>query len=292
MSFTSPYPDVDIPDSSLYRLLFSGSDTDHLDRPALVDAHSGSITTYRSLKAEVDSIAGALAARGLQLGDVVGLLALNSSAFAAVYHGVLRAGGVVTTINALYTADDIARQLKDGRARFLFADNALLPQATAAVATAGLSPGCIIAIDADDHMPSVSDLRGGRRHRLRSCRFDASSQLAVLPYSSGTTGRPKGVKLTHRNLVANLCQIESVMGITAEDTAYRRTTVLPCLRNDSNPQRRPALPGPNHHNAKVPAPDFPRRHIGIPLHLCVHRATHCRQSRQGPSGRRVRSRRV
>lgn len=217
MSFTSPYPDVDIPDSSLYRLLFSGSDTDHLDRPALVDAHSGSITTYRSLKAEVDSIAGALAARGLQLGDVVGLLALNSSTFAAVYHGVLRAGGVVTTINALYTADDIARQLKDGRARFLFADNALLPQATAAVAKAGLSPGCIIAIDADDHMPSVSDLLA-EEAPPPELSFDASSQLAVLPYSSGTTGRPKGVKLTHRNLVANLCQIESVMGITAEDT--------------------------------------------------------------------------
>jgi 4-coumarate--CoA ligase len=225
---------VDIPDGSLYHLLFGGPDTVHLDRPALVDAPSGSMTTYRSLQAEVNSIAGALAARGLQLGDVVGLLAMNSPAFAAVYHGVLRAGGVVTTINALYTGDDIARQLIDGRARFLFADNALLPQATAAAAKAGIPAGCIIAIDAHDHTPSVSDLLA-EEAAPPELSFDAFSQLAVLPYSSGTTGRPKGVKLTHRNLVANLCQIESVMGITARDTliaalpffhVYGMTTIL------------------------------------------------------------------
>lgn len=217
MSFTSPHPDVDIPDGSLYHFLFGDSDIPHLDRPALVDASSGSITTFRSLRAQVDSIAGALVARGLKLGDVVGLLAVNSPTFAAVYHGVLRAGGVVTTINALYTADEIARQLSDARARFLFADTALLPQGMVAVTIAGIPAERVITIGADDYALSVDDLLAEQATPPQRL-FDASSQLAVLPYSSGTSGRPKGVKLTHRNMVANLCQIEPVMGITAHDT--------------------------------------------------------------------------
>jgi 4-coumarate--CoA ligase len=236
VSFTSPHRDVDIPNATLYEFLFTGSDAHHLDRPALVDARSGSITTYRSLAAEVNAIAGALAARGLQPGEVVGLLAVNSPAFAAVYHGVLRAGGVVTTVNALYTADDVARQLADAGARFLFADTGLQLQATAAAGSAGIPVDHIFAMDADDRMPSVGDLVAEEAPPVRlPLPADASSQLAVLPYSSGTTGRPKGVKLTHRNMIANLCQIERVMGITAQDTliatlpffhVYGMTTIL------------------------------------------------------------------
>ena len=61
--------------------------------------------------ARIDAFAGALAGRGIGVGDVVGLLAPNSSAFAVAFHGILRAGATATTINALFTAKDIAKQL-------------------------------------------------------------------------------------------------------------------------------------------------------------------------------------
>ncbi|MFC9556204.1 AMP-binding protein, partial [Rhodococcus sp. NPDC056960] len=109
MSFKSPFPDVEIPNLSVYEFLFGRVDPADLDRPALIDGASGAVTTYRTLTTQIDAVAGALAARGLAVGDVVGLHSPNVPAFASVFHGILRAGGVATTINALYTAEDIAK---------------------------------------------------------------------------------------------------------------------------------------------------------------------------------------
>lgn len=135
MTFSSPFPEVDIPTASVYDYLFaslsssSGHDEDpHLDRVALIDAKSGRQTTYREMLARIDSFAGALAARGIGVGDVVGLLAPNSSAFAVAFHGILRAGATATTINALFTAKDIAKQLTDSQARMLITVTALFPR--------------------------------------------------------------------------------------------------------------------------------------------------------------------
>ncbi|MDT5081726.1 MAG: hypothetical protein QOJ80_6363, partial [Mycobacterium sp.] len=81
MSFSSPFPQVQIPTTSVYDYLFAEVDADDADRIALVDAKSGAETTYRDMIARIDAFAGALAARGIGVGDVVGLLAPNSSAF-------------------------------------------------------------------------------------------------------------------------------------------------------------------------------------------------------------------
>lgn len=91
-------------------------------------------------------------------------------------------------------------------------------------------------MDLDARTLSVRDLVAeGAAFSGSHSPAEAAQQLAVLPYSSGTTGHPKGVKLTHRNLIANLCQIEPVMGITAQDTliaalpffhVYGMTTIL------------------------------------------------------------------
>jgi non-ribosomal peptide synthetase component E (peptide arylation enzyme) len=92
MSFASPFPEVDIPTASVYEYLFGGIDEADLDRVALIDTKSGRQTTYRELIARIDTFAGALAGRGIGVGDVVGLLAPNSSAFAVAFHGILRSG--------------------------------------------------------------------------------------------------------------------------------------------------------------------------------------------------------
>jgi acyl-CoA synthetase (AMP-forming)/AMP-acid ligase II len=223
MVFTSPFPDVDIPDVSLYDFLFTRLDEADLDRPAMIDGASGTVTDYRTLIGQINSVAGALTARGLRIGDVIGLHAPNVPAFASVFHGILRAGGTATTVNALYTADDIAKQLTDSHARFLITVSALLPQAEEAAAAVGIDNDHVIVLDGAAGHPSLRDLLtcGAPPPQVS---FDPATHLAVLPYSSGTTGRPKGVMLTHRNLVANVSQIHPRMGITPDD---RILAVLP-----------------------------------------------------------------
>ena len=227
MSFASPFPEVDIPSTSVHDYLFGDVAEADLNRVALVDAKSGRETTYRELIARVDAFAGALAGRGIGVGDVVGLLSPNSSGFSVAFHGILRSGATATTVNALFTAKDIAKQLTDSGARMLVTVTPLLPQAKEAAAQAGLSDDALVVLDgagqdADGH-PNAEDLMGPGAP-APEVSFAPSSHLAVLPYSSGTTGNPKGVMLTHRNLVANVAQIRPLHGMVADDVVL---AVLP-----------------------------------------------------------------
>ncbi|ULE33218.1 4-coumarate--CoA ligase family protein [Mycobacterium sp. IDR2000157661] len=227
MSFASPFPEVDIPSTSVYDYLFAHIAEDDLDRVALVDAKSGRQTTYREMIARVDAFAGALTRRGIGVGDVVGLLSPNSSGFAVAFHGILRAGATATTVNALFTAKDIAKQLTDSGAKMLVTVTPLLTQAKEGAAAAGLPDDALVVLDgagseADGH-PNADELLGSAAS-APEVSFAPSSHLAVLPYSSGTTGNPKGVMLTHRNLVANVAQIRPLHGMVADDAVL---AVLP-----------------------------------------------------------------
>jgi acyl-CoA synthetase (AMP-forming)/AMP-acid ligase II len=220
MSFTSPFPDIQIPTTNLYEYLFGDLSDEDADRVALVDAKSGTEITYREMVTRINAFAGALADRGVAVGDVVGLLAPNSSAFAIAFHGILRAGATATTINALFTAKDIAKQLTDSRATMLITVTPLLPQAAEAAAAVGLSDSQLIVLDgpgvaADGH-PNAADLLGPALPAPQ-VDFDPATHLAALPYSSGTTGNPKGVMLTHRNLAANVAQIRPLQKMNPDD---------------------------------------------------------------------------
>ncbi|MDE0546367.1 AMP-binding protein [Microbacterium sp. C7(2022)] len=223
MPFTSPLADVEIPDVSLYDLLFTGIPDEDLDRPATIDGASGAATTYRGLIAQVDAVAGALAARGIGVGDIVALHSPNVPAFVAVFHGILRAGATATTVNALSTGDEMARQLADSGARMIITVSPLLPAALAAADAVGLAHESIIVMDGAEGHLSLRDLLG-EGHAAPTVTFDPATHLAVLPYSSGTTGRAKGVMLTHRNLVANVVQIADMVDVHRDD---RVLAVLP-----------------------------------------------------------------
>ncbi|HEX2284577.1 MAG TPA: 4-coumarate--CoA ligase family protein [Mycobacterium sp.] len=227
MSIASPFPDVEIPSTSVYDYLFGDIDDVDADRVALVDAKSGRQTTYREMVGRINAFAGALAGRGIGVGDVVGLLSPNSSGFAVAFHGILRAGATATTINALFTAKDIAKQLTDSNAKMLITVTPLLAQAKEAAAGVGLSDADVVVLDGDGEEasghPNAADLMGPGLPPPQ-VSFAPSTHLAVLPYSSGTTGNPKGVMLTHRNLVANVAQIEPLHGMVANDVVL---AVLP-----------------------------------------------------------------
>ncbi|PVE73793.1 AMP-binding protein [Microbacterium testaceum] len=221
--FHSPYPSIEIPDQSIYDYLFASLDEPDLDRVALVDPSSGAETTYRTLRAHVDAFAGALAAREVGVGSVVAMLCPNVPAFATVFHGILRAGASITTINSLYTAHEIENQLRDAAATWLVTVSPLLPQASAAAQAAGIADDHVIVLDGAEGHPDLRALLGEGR-TPPEVSFDPATHVAVLPYSSGTTGVPKGVMLSHRNLVANVHQCRPIIEITPDD---RVLAVLP-----------------------------------------------------------------
>jgi acyl-CoA synthetase (AMP-forming)/AMP-acid ligase II len=221
--FTSSAPDVEIPEVSVFEYLFGSLSDDDAARIALIDAASGDETTYAALRAQASAFAGALAARGVGTDTVIGLLCPNVPAFATVFHGILRAGAVVTTVNSLYTAAEIQKQLQDAGATWLVTISAFLPQASTAAEAVGIPHTRVIVLDGAHGHENLRELLM-EQHPAPEVSFDPATHLAVLPYSSGTTGIPKGVMLTHRNLVANVQQCRSNIDLRETD---RVLAVLP-----------------------------------------------------------------
>jgi len=221
--FSSTFAPVVIPESTVFDYLFGALSAEDRERVALIDGASGAQTTYGELVAQIELVAGALAARGVGPGVVVAVHAPNSPAFASVFHGILRAGATATTINVLYTPGEIAGQLSDSKARVLFTVSQLLPQALEAAATASLARESIVVIDGAEGFRSLADLLG-EGNPAPNIAIDPAQTVAVLPYSSGTTARPKGVILTHRNLVANVAQSQLPIATNVDD---RVLAVLP-----------------------------------------------------------------
>lgn len=221
--FESSFADIDIPKISIYEYLFGSLQPEDMGRVALIDPATGAETTYGALVAQIGAFAGALAARGVEKDTVIGLLCPNVPAFATVFHGALRLGAIVSTVNSLYTAEEIEGQLRDAQATWLITVTPLLPQAKIAAAAVGIADDHLIVLDGAEGHPNLRELLTAGL-QPPEVSFDPTTQLAVLPYSSGTTGKPKGVMLTHYNLVANVDQSRAIIDLTHED---RVLAVLP-----------------------------------------------------------------
>lgn len=201
MIHRSPLPDVGIPAVPLTEFVLRRAD-ELGDKPALIEGLSGRALSYAALKAAVHSLAGGLLARGLGRGEVVALMAPNLPEYAIVFHGVVAAGGVLTTINPTYTERELHHQLEDSGATRLVTVPAFLPLARAAAAGSAVRE--IIVIGEADGATPLAALMG---EPVTAPSAAAPDDLAALPYSSGTTGVAKGVMLTHRNLIANIQQV-------------------------------------------------------------------------------------
>jgi acyl-CoA synthetase (AMP-forming)/AMP-acid ligase II len=206
MIFTSPYPDIEVPTVALTDFVLEHSAT-YGDKPALIDGPTGRSYTHAQAAEAIATAAGALAATGIDKGDVVALYAPNSPEYAIAFHGVAARGAVCTTINPIYTVDELTFQLEHSGARALLASPDVLDRAREAAGRAGV--GDVRVID--------ELLDGSARAAPREAAVDPDD-LVALPYSSGTTGLPKGVMLTHRNLVANILQSTAQQPVTADDT--------------------------------------------------------------------------
>lgn len=182
------------------------------DKPALIDAANGRTLTYADLAAGVTAVAGNLAARGLGRGDRVCIYSPNLPEFPIAFHGILRAGGVPTAANPLYTVEELARQLADSGAAWLVTVPEFAGKALAAARQTGVKE--VFVFGAAEGATPFSELcRPGAAAPIFEA--DPAEELAALPYSSGTTGTAKGVMLTHRNMVAAICQTMAI-----EQTAH------------------------------------------------------------------------
>ena len=216
MLFRSPYEDTTIPETPLTPFVLQHA-RELADKPALIDGLSGRTITHGELYELVRRAAAGLAARGFQKGDVFTIFSPNLPEFAVAFHAVSLLGGIVTPINPLYTDDEVAFQLNDAGAKYLVTVPQLLDKAVEAsgkskvkeIFVFGEAEGTAATpfaslLESDGVVPEVS--------------VNPREDLVVLPYSSGTTGLPKGVMLTHYNLVSNLRQMEATRFIDRDDT--------------------------------------------------------------------------
>jgi acyl-CoA synthetase (AMP-forming)/AMP-acid ligase II len=201
MIFRSPLPEIVIPALPLAEFVL-GQAGERASKPALIDAETGRTIGYGQLVELVERAASGLRRLGLREGDVLATLLPNLPEFPAVFLAVARAGGICSTMSPLYTSSEVATQLRDSGARFLVTVPTLLE--TARTATAGLDVRMIVVGSAQNSI-SFDELAAGAND-LAQPDIDPTQDLAALPYSSGTTGLPKGVMITHRNLVANTLQ--------------------------------------------------------------------------------------
>jgi acyl-CoA synthetase (AMP-forming)/AMP-acid ligase II len=211
MIFRSTTADTVIQPSPLHEYLLEHA-AEHAQRTALIDASTGSSMCYGEMAAAVRSVAAGIGARGIRKGDVVAIDAPNSIDWVVAFLGVSMAGGVVTTINPLFTARELGIQLAASRARMLITIPALIDKARAAADASNVGEIVVFGeaenatgfdtLFIDDEPPDVS--------------IEPARDLVVMPFSSGTTGLPKGVMLTHRNIVANIGQAQAVERISGD----------------------------------------------------------------------------
>ena len=200
-------PDMDLARFTLRRASSMG------DKPALVDGDSGRALSYAELERAVHSLAAGLAATGFGRGDTCCVCLPNVPEFAIAFHGVIAAGGRCTTANPLSTARELGRQLADTGARVLLT----VPPALQAARAAATATGCAVYVLGGAEGAAAFDPLLGEPAAAPTLAVDPAFDTAAILYSGGTTGLPKGVLLSHRNLVTTLVHAEAALAVTAED---------------------------------------------------------------------------
>jgi long-chain acyl-CoA synthetase len=175
--------------------------------------------TYAELDDLSDRVAAGLAADGVAAGQPVGLMLPNLPEFVIAYYGILKAGAVVVPINPLYRAPEVAHYLGDSGARVMIAWEPAVPAAAGGAATVGDVRIHVVGLPGHDVPPEGTTsfrrlLRAGTPLPSPATMAD---DTAVILYTSGTTGRPKGAELTHFNLFMNCHTVGLMFGVRESD---------------------------------------------------------------------------
>ncbi|MCI3241280.1 MULTISPECIES: 4-coumarate--CoA ligase family protein [Streptomyces] len=219
--FRSEYADVPPLEIPIHEAVL-GRAAEFGDAPALIDGTDGTTLSYEQLDRFHRRIAAALAEAGVRKGDVLALHSPNTIAFPTAFYAATRAGASVTTVHPLATAEEFGKQLKDSAARWIVTVSPLLETARRAAELAGGVEEILVCDSAPGHRSLIDMLASAAPEP--QVDIDPVEDVAVLPYSSGTTGIPKGVMLTHRQIGTNLAQLEPLIPTAPGD---RILAVLP-----------------------------------------------------------------
>ncbi|XP_071949901.1 uncharacterized protein [Antedon mediterranea] len=201
----SPHQDVQVPEVPLTDYVMEKF-PEYGDKIAVEDAVTGMKFSFIELQNVAKNVASGLMRVGFKKGDRFAVFSPNSVEYVAIFLGVVMAGGVVTTINPAYTVDELAFQLNNCEAQYIATTPTLIDRVIAAKKQVSALKDVYVFGEAEGAIP-FSTLLNDDGSAYQRVSLDVYNDVAALPYSSGTTGLPKGVMLTHNNLVANQCQI-------------------------------------------------------------------------------------
>jgi long-chain acyl-CoA synthetase len=192
--------------------------------------------TYEALNAWANQIAGGLAASGIGRGDHVALLCPNLPYFPAAYFGILKTGATVVPLNVLLKPREMAYHLRDAdvKALLCFEGTPELPMADAAKAAIAVVPSCerLIVLPREDSgaladdpdVVTLAQITANQPTTFDACPT-AEDDTAVILYTSGTTGRPKGAELTHVNMTMNAMVSAELCAASHDEQGDHRTAV-------------------------------------------------------------------
>jgi len=222
MIIRSTFADVAIPEVPYHSLILQKAQ-EWNDRLAFIDGPTGRTLTHGQVASRARQVASSLARRGFKKGDVFAIYSPNIPEYAIAFHATAMLGGIVTTVNPLYTVEELAFQLDDTKAKYLVTVPTFVEKAVEAARQSRVEEVFAFG-DAQGATPFASLLEGDGQ--VPEVAIDPRRDICVMPYSSGTSGRPKGVLLTHRNLVAITMQIVGT-GIRSVDQDARVLALLP-----------------------------------------------------------------
>lgn len=202
-----PY-EVEIPDLSLYDL-FERSSRDYPDHPAVIDGNKQ--LTYSQLKNATDRLASALYCRGFQKGERIAVMLPNSMEYIVSFYAIQRLGGVVVQVNPMYQTNELDYLLRDSDAKWFIGYREQIHKLEQISLNDQLT--IIVADGTQEQEDSLYRWIAEGNNELPPLDIRPEEDLAVLQYTGGTTGRSKGVMLTHSNLVSNLQTFSSLGGM-------------------------------------------------------------------------------
>ena len=214
MIFKSPHPSVTIPEIPVTDYVLRHAD-ELGDKAALIDGPTGRRYIYGQLPALINKLAHGFADHGLRKGDVLAIFSPNLPEYALAFHAAASLGVATTMVPPVFTDEEIVRQLIDSGAKYLLTVPQLMSKASSAMLASAVKKVFVIG-EAEGATSFTSLLKEG--DKPSRVQINPRADVAVLPYSSGTTGFPKGVMLTHWNLVSMLRQMEGTEAFSKSDT--------------------------------------------------------------------------
>ncbi|KAF0510186.1 acetyl-CoA synthetase-like protein [Gigaspora margarita] len=219
MIFKSKYPDIDIPDVGVYQFGTRNPNEIPDDKVILIDEATDKNITFGELKSNSKKLAAGLQTIGFKRGDVLMICSHNQVDYYTVIYGAIAAGGIVFPSNPLYK-DELEIQLIDSKTSIIFAHPNYLSTVVKAAEKANISKSKIFLFgerEIDGFQPYCSLISDHEIEPVSYTPEEARTIVAFICYSSGTVGNPKGVEITHTNIVANVAQIARVEDTGKDD---------------------------------------------------------------------------